>query len=242
VLHRGPHALYLAPDGAPGGCVGVVSRRSAQVPCALRVPQDTLGALADARTARVEDGTLVLDGTGLRVGRTVTVRAPALAVTDPAGLAGRLRDDAAGATALLAPDPLPRHALDLLAAGDPAAVPLLVGRGAGLTPLGDDVLCGWLAAREATGTAVPGVTASVLAGRTATTALSAELLDCAVRGEVLPEYAAWLAAVVAGRETAGSRAGLAAVGHTSGAGLLLGGVLALAPTALPHTLDERLTA
>jgi hypothetical protein len=117
-----------------------------------------------------------------------------------------------------------------------------VGRGDGLTPLGDDVLCGWLAARRATGSAVPEVTERVLGSRTATTTLSAELLDCAVRGEVLPEYGAWLAAAVSGRESAGPRAALVAVGHTSGAGLLLGAVLALAPDALPGTLEERRSA
>ena len=43
------------------------------------------------------------------------------------------------------PAALPTAALDRLAAGDAGVVPALLGLGPGLTPLGDDVLCGWLA-------------------------------------------------------------------------------------------------
>jgi hypothetical protein len=112
--------------------------------------------------------------------------------------------------------------LDL--AGEPGTVDVagLVGRGDGLTPYGDDVLCGWLAVHRAAGIATPLVDAEVRAHLHRTTLLSATLLDCAMHGEVIPEFAAFL-------ETMDrvSTDALAAVGHSSGRGLLEGARLAL---------------
>jgi hypothetical protein len=103
----------------------------------------------------------------------------------------------------------------------------LVGRGDGLTPYGDDVLCGWLAVHRAAGVATPEVDATVRALAPTTTLLSATLLDCAMHGEVIPEFAAWLAAL--GTDDEEPRAALLArVGHTSGRGLLEGARRALA--------------
>ena len=103
----------------------------------------------------------------------------------------------------------------------------LVGRGDGLTPYGDDVLCGWLAVHRAAGVATPEVDATVRALAPTTTLLSATLLDCAMHGEVIPEFAAWLAAL--GTDDEEPRAVvLARVGHTSGRGLLEGARRALA--------------
>ena len=66
----------------------------------------------------------------------------------------------------------------------------LIGRGDGLTPYGDDVLCGWLAVHRAAGVETPEVDATVRALAPTTTLLSATLLDCAMHGEVIPEFAA----------------------------------------------------
>jgi len=102
----------------------------------------------------------------------------------------------------------------------------LLGRGDGLTPYGDDVLCGWLAAHRAAGIATPEVDAVVRAVADRTTLLSATLLDCAMHGEVIPEFAAWVASL--GSPDEGARAAaLARVGHTSGRGLLEGATRAL---------------
>jgi len=109
---------------------------------------------------------------------------------------------------------------------DPAAVGRLVGRGDGLTPLGDDLLCGWLALHRAAGVTTPEIDAAVLALLHRTTLLSATLLDCALHGEVLPQFAAYVAALGTPHEPTAAAA-LAAVGHTSGAGLLHGAHLAL---------------
>nr|WP_227463590.1 DUF2877 domain-containing protein [Nocardioides lijunqiniae] len=107
---------------------------------------------------------------------------------------------------------------------DPAA---LVGSGAGLTPYGDDVLCGYLAAHRAAGSATDDLDAQVSDLLPRTTVLSATLLECAMRGEVLPEVGdlltAWGTAGAADAEAA-----LLRVGSSSGAGLLEGARLALA--------------
>jgi hypothetical protein len=103
----------------------------------------------------------------------------------------------------------------------------LLGRGDGLTPYGDDVLCGWLAVNRATGHATDDVDAEVRDRLHRTTSLSAALLDCAMHGEVIPEFAAYVAALGTGREHE-AEATLRAVGHTSGAGLLEGAGWALA--------------
>jgi hypothetical protein len=99
----------------------------------------------------------------------------------------------------------------------------MVGRGDGLTPYDDDVLCGWLAVHRAAGVATPEVDAEIRALVHRTTLLSATLLDCAMHGEAIPEFAAWLAAP----DDPARAAALAAVGHTSGRGMLQGGRAAL---------------
>jgi len=106
------------------------------------------------------------------------------------------------------------------------AVDRLIGRGEGLTPLGDDVLCGWLATQRAYAVATPEVDAAVRAGLGRTTLLSATLLDCALEGEVLPELGDWLSAVGI-PELCDRTDALLAVGASSGAGLMAGALLAL---------------
>ncbi|CAI9411113.1 DUF2877 domain-containing protein [Nocardioides sp. T2.26MG-1] len=146
-----------------------------------------------AATAEVRGGVLHLDGTPLEVGRLVDVQVP------------RVR----------AAVPTP--------AAPPGDVTAMVGRGDGLTPYDDDVLCGWLAVHRAAGVATDDVDAEVRRHLHRTTLLSATLLDCAMQGEVIPEFAAWLVAP----DDPARAATLAAVGHTSGRGLLHGARLAL---------------
>jgi hypothetical protein len=180
-----------------GRCVGVVSRRATAVPCALRAAAD---ALPEVRWARIDTGVLHLDcSTGteaLPVGRVVEVRVPTIRT---------------GATTPASP---------------PGDVGSMVGRGDGLTPYDDDVLCGWLAAHRAAGVDTPEVDAAVRAFLDRTTLLSATLLDCAMRGEVIPEFGRWLGALDTPAEAELADA-LAAVGHTSGRGLLQGARAAL---------------
>ncbi|MCW2793950.1 MAG: hypothetical protein JWO76_3048 [Nocardioides sp.] len=222
VLHRGRHAVYV---DLGGWCLGVVGADAAAVPCALRLRTPDLAEIHGA-SAYVGSGVLHLDGTPLVVGRIVDVRVAR------ADLEGAARYTADSVTTQATPPASVAEfvgPLHLPARLDPAAVGRLVGLGDGLTPLGDDILCGWLATHRAAGVPTPDVDAAVRALMPRTTLLSATLLDCALHGEVLPEFAAYLSAL-GDRETAAAR--LAAVGHTSGAGLLYGARLALA--ALHH--------
>ncbi|HET6952834.1 MAG TPA: DUF2877 domain-containing protein, partial [Acidimicrobiales bacterium] len=140
--------------------------------------------------------------------------------------------------ALLPPDAAERLADELDRGDAPAGARALLGRGTGLTPAGDDLLAGALAALRAVGSPAAddlGAAVRTLAPAR-TTRLSAALLDAADRGAVVPEAAAVLrateaAAAPARRQgRAGALAGavdrLVAVGHTSGwhlaAGLLAG--------------------
>ena len=221
VLHAGAHAVYL---DVAGWCVGVVGPGAAQVPCALRVTdmRDVPRFFAHRPlTAYLGSGKLHIGGRVLSIGRLVGAYVPPLGdgatrktgpvtvkATPPATVAGFVVEH------------LPRGRVDA------AAAARLLGRGEGLTPLGDDVLAGWLAMHRAAGVTTPDVDRVVGQARSRTTLLSATLLDCATHGEVLPQYAAWVSALGT-RDEPAAVAALHAVGATSGAGLHAGGALAL---------------
>lgn len=222
VLHRGPDAVYV---DVAGRCVGVVGPRATAVPCALRSRSDDLSGAGG--TAHLRAGVLHLDGVPLGIGRIADPRVPALP-----DLPARAETDAAP---VRPPAPVAAYLGSLGPDLSPADVDRVIGRGDGLTPLGDDVVCGWLAVHRAAGRHTPEVDAAVRAALARTTLLSATLLDCALHGEVLPAFAAYVAAVGTPAE-AERAAALAAVGHTSGAGMLYGARLALSalsPTR-PH--------
>ncbi len=155
--------------------------------------------LRPVAVASVDSGVLHLDGEPLVIGRLMDVRVPRIPTTGRPG-----------------PGDLGQ-----------AEVARLVGAGGGLTPFGDDVLCGWLAVHRAAGVPTPEVDTAVVALAHRTTLLSATLLDCAMHGEVIPEFAAYLTALGSPAEP-DRAAALAAVGHTSGTGLLQGARRALA--------------
>ncbi len=221
VLHTGVHAVYL---DVAGWCVGVVGPGAVQVPCALRVTdmRDTSRFFAHRPpTAYLVAGKLHIGGRVLSIGRLVGAYVPPLGdgaarkagpvtvqATPPATVAGFVAEH------------LPHGRVDA------AAAERLLGRGDGLTPLGDDVLAGWLAMHRAAGVPTPDVDRVAGRARSRTTLLSATLLDCARHGEVLPQYADWVRALGTGDEPAVVEA-LHAVGATSGAGLHAGGLLAL---------------
>ncbi|GAA3386660.1 DUF2877 domain-containing protein [Cryptosporangium minutisporangium] len=117
----------------------------------------------------------------------------------------------------------------------------LLGRGDGLTPLGDDVLAGALVTLNAASHPAAHVLGSMVSGELAarpgiaTTPVSAALLAHAARGECIPELAAVLTDSAARLEPAISA--LLRVGHSSGFGLLLGVDLALSVLTGPtHAL------
>ena len=99
----------------------------------------------------------------------------------------------------------------------------LVGRGAGLTPSGDDALAGALLVAHALG-AGEALADAVRARLGATTAVSAALLDAAADGYAARPVVALVDATVA-TDPAGVRRALPAVlaiGHTSGADTVTG--------------------
>lgn len=226
LLHRGPRAVYAEHPGT-GEAIGVVAQEATHLPCAVVLPRGAAGTLRlDAvRGLHVGDGVLLVEGPGgvttvLRPGRTTDPRVPAL--LEPR------RDRAAGLLPVLRRHAAP--AADELRGlgwrpGGPIDVAELAGRGSGLTPLGDDVLCGWAALAAALGSPVdwPSV-------RDRTTLLSATLVEAACRGEAIDEFRRLVAAL--GRDhradpdaVEDAARALAAVGHTSGAGLLWGACL-----------------
>lgn len=220
VVHSGADAAYL--HLADGGCLAVLGVDARAVPCGLRTALATLD-LPHGAVGTVGSGTLRVAGLEVRVGRLVDARVPTLPPAAPDGVAAITDHPSVRAVA----EELPTTALTALRDGDPSCVVDLLGRGSGLTPVGDDVLCGYLAAAVAAGTtaattAIAGEIARLAHRRT--TALSAQLLACATRGEVLPEFAALVRTLP---DPGPALASLVAVGHTSGAGLALG--LTLAP-------------
>jgi hypothetical protein len=190
-----------------GWCVGAVDQHATQVPCALGTRTDDLAAVGSG-PAYIRAGVLHLSGVPLVIGRLRPVGVPTLRLPQPAH------------------QPMPAAPLD------PDTVRHLVGAGDGLTPRGDDVLCGWLALHRAAGVPTPTVDEAVRGRTQHTTLLSATLLDCALHGEVLPQFAAYVAALGTPAESVAEE-DLLAVGHSTGAGLLEGARWALAELQSP---------
>lgn len=222
VLHAGPLAIYVE---VAGRAVGVLAAGAARVPCGLRTRLKDLAPYVSTSGGPgpyLVGGTLHLGSRPLTVGRIVGTYVPALrhevvrsTKTSPATVQATPPATVAGLVAAL-----PRHV------GDARGLDRLVGRGEGLTPLGDDLLCGWLATQRSLGVATPAVDAALVRLLPRTTRLSATLLECALAGETLPEHADWLRSVATDDEP-DRAAALVAVGATSGSGLLHGSRVAL---------------
>lgn len=121
----------------------------------------------------------------------------------------------------------------------------MLGAGQGLTPSGDDVLCAVLLVLNGAGDApaVEILGAAVQDRWTATTSLSASLLDAARKGYAVPECAALVERALRG-DLAGAREALTstlAIGHSSGQDLvagLAGSLRALADISSPARLSS----
>lgn len=205
MLHASATAIYVDLDG---WALGLVSATASRVPCALWSTLPDLGVLA-GQPVTVDGGALLIGATEVRITRLVDPRVTTVGHRGPG----------------CEPGSAVTSGWDLPADGrlTTAHLDRLIGRGPGLTPLGDDVLAGWLATRAALGQPDAVISGAVRRRLGVTTLLSATLLDCALHGEALPQLADWLADPC--RET---REALLAVGATSGAGLLAGAALALA--------------
>lgn len=242
-------ALYLRTSGPPGALV-VLSHDAVRLPCGLvlattsaELPLTSLAPPSFAASARfvVGDGAVSWTGpVGPVVVRVVREWAPARSAQGEVAAAALSAVRTVVSRAVLSgadPGIDSRLAAGLAEAAcdhdaSAAAAAGLLGSGPGLTPVGDDVLAGFLAGAAAFGldaAALRQVTAVLAPART--TALSAALLWHAARGECIDELAA-LAAVLTGQrrcgpdQAQGAVSRLLSVGHTSGAALALGLVIA----------------
>lgn len=227
VLHAGRSAIYLDLDGS---CLAVLAADAVRVPCGVRTSMPALPHAVPGDEVVVHDGSIELPGCEVMLTKLLDTTAPVLTSASVAWGAERL-DRCVSPRLADARHTMPDHALSRLAAGDPDSVGALLGLGPGLTPLGDDVLCGWLATAVAhRHPALDDVRSTVLLeAPRRTTTLSATLLDCASRGEGVPEFHGLLSAVAIQDAAAVEQSVdlLLGIGETSGAGLLLGALLAL---------------
>lgn len=231
VIHAGSDAVYFR---SLGDVIGVVSRHATSIPCTISTRLDTLDALLDqGRPPAVGDEVTI--GSGLvdfgaskvRVGRYVDFRMLAFDPSSAVQMRERLERSTGESSHPTEIDPA---ALMTLRDRPSEALMQLLGNGSGLTPFGDDVVCAMMATLLAA--ADPCAAAlckqAVALAPTRTTSLSATLLCRAAQGDVLPAFADVVSALIDQPDQAAVRiTRLLTIGHTSGAGMLLGLHLAL---------------
>lgn len=245
------HALYATTGDPALPAIALVTRDALRVPNAVVLPTASPARPFDS----VRQGDTVVIGHGrVRCGVLSVVAgrswAPPRAQDLPAPCDPRRAPELTAHLDRLAGPASPGIAAPLAALreallrAEPAAVPdtarALVGLGPGLTPSGDDILCGILLAihprptgqaaqafsrRSACREALVAATASA-ADRTPL--VSAAMLAHAARGECLPQVFAALEALATGRPLLPALTPLLAVGHHSGADLARGVATALA--------------
>jgi Protein of unknown function (DUF2877) len=239
VVAAGSAATYLDVEGR---LLAVVGAGGVQLPCAVVSGRSTVTSSLTSRSEsggrHHHDDLAVGAGAIHHDGRPIVavcrwfdpkVRVPIIdsrAIDRFATLVGRRRQ----VDPMLPANAVERLAEDLAAGDAHGAVAALLGRGTGLTPAGDDLLAGALAALRARGSPAADALGRAVRGmaRAATSRLSAALLDAADAGAVVPEAAAVLRALAGfGPSSLDAATGrLVALGHTSGwhlaAGLLVG--------------------
>jgi hypothetical protein len=236
-------AVYI---GLRDAVVAVVAHDGVRLPNAVIVPLPRsarpFSLVNGEASVTVGGGGMVLGGLRVRAVRQWNPR-PVLAPADPVALGGRLAElrEILAASPTRPGLPVPRRLAEAcmtasLAAATQAA-DKLVGLGPGLTPSGDDLLAGALAALRLLGgdpaftTALADHVSAVGARRT--TALSATLLRLAGQGNVAAEAGHVIKALNGQGPLEEAARRLYAVGHTSGADLVQG-LLIGAEAALCH--------
>jgi len=191
------------------------------------------------RVVKCDDG-LIAQGRFVRVRRELLLRStpgamrcPDLSLyCQPSGLCGPLNQ--------LRPCPQLQNALAQWFSGETPDLRQLIGRGPGLTPSGDDMLTGMLAVLFASHYAsqllervfLPPVDQLMLL----TTSVSCSYLNSARRGEFSTTVLRVLRSLQAGGDPQPAIQRLLSVGHTSGADILVGMVMALQGL---HAVDLR---
>lgn len=231
VLHADSDTVLMDLDGF---CLAVLAEGAVELPCGVRAALPQLSGTKVGDHVAVADGVLQLPGLEVLVTHIVDNTVPVLDSGTAVWGAGHL-ESAAGDALRSLERHLPADALPLLQEADPRAVDLLIGAGPEGTRLGDDVLCGWLAAAVATRhPALARIRTATLFGvRDSADLLGGTLLGCAARGETVPEFRALLVAWGA-KDAAAAQEPLdvlLARRSSCGAGLLLGATLATAAVA-----------
>lgn len=230
-------ALYFATTGARPTVFAVLSQDAVRLPCGLALATTKaelpLTRIAPVRDVRDRENAVVGNDRIAWAGPDGPVTIIAARQWSPLRVHPGVPETAALAElrALLAPCELglEQHRLDQLAGqADTTAVAGLLGRGPGLTPSGDDVLAGYLLAAGAFGLEIEQVRRAVAArAPQATSALSAQLLRHAARGEAVRELIELTATLThPDAMLTAVAARLLQVGHTSGAALAWGALLA----------------
>lgn len=225
VLHTGAVALYVR---SGDDVIGVLARDATPTPCSILTRAGDVATLFGGRLPAVGDdvqigaGRLEWDGHRLRVVRYLDFSLRPIPADRLAGMRATL---AAADPGSPGSSELSTPALDALVHHPAEALEEVLGRGSGLTPFGDDVVCGMLATLLAAGDPCAPELRARATGLAPhrTTALSATLLRRAGEGDVLHAFADVVHALLDGpAEAASAISCLRAVGHTSGAGMLLG--------------------
>jgi hypothetical protein len=226
VIAAGRAAIYLEVGQR---VLAIVSAGGVRLPCAAmlagagRLPAPGPG-LAVGAGAVHQDGRPLL---GVRRWFDPRVRLAGVHRRAVASFAGVVRSRGS-VDPLLPADAADRLAEDLERGDARGAVAALLGRGTGLTPAGDDLVAGALAALRALGSpAADDLGTAVRAvAPAATTRLSAALLEAADVAGLVPEAADALRALAGVGEVETAAGRLVDLGHTSGwhlaAGLLVG--------------------
>lgn len=233
-----PSAVYIDLGDA---VIAVVTCDGVRLPNAVIVPlrRSSRPFSRVSGEVTVGAGDIVLSGLRVHAVRHWNPR-PVLPPADPVALGGRLaefREFLAASPAcpgVPVPYQLADACLEASLAAATCAADRLVGLGPGLTPSGDDLLAGTLAALRLLG-GDPAFTAALADHISAvssrrTTALSATLLRLAGQGDVAAEAGQVIKALTGAGPLDEAARRLCAIGHTSGAdlaqGLLIGGTAA----------------
>ena len=225
IVHAGSDAVYFTSDY---DVIGVTSRHATSIPCAVATRLERLEELFDGERLPPIGGAISLGagaarlaGTDIRIGRFLNFQMRPFSLDAAPQMRARLTE----LLGVPASEELSEKDLTGLSHHPAAALPSVLGKGTGLTPFGDDVVCGLLATLLAAG--VPGArdlrerALELAAART--TPLSATLLRRAGAGDVLPAFARVVSDLSTGSDRlTASVSNLRAIGHTSGAGMLLG--------------------
>ncbi len=237
VLGASPKGIYLSFDctgkaDKNPGVIAILPASSVWLPLAM-VTTDPLPVIAPDGPyvpISVGDGALRIGDHVWRPVRWFDPRPACPRPPEPSALA-----EAAEALWNVSDDPVGTpvvhawRAAAALASGDSEPCRSLIGAGPGLTPAGDDVVAGALAACALFGRGPGSREVDLLLTRAslATTSLSAALLRCAAEGQVVPQAAGLLRALAGGGAIAPALGHLRAVGSTSGTALAVGLVAAL---------------